>query len=100
MKNEQLKAIKAWITSSYSNDHYVGYGLKRDIRDLIAEVERLTRERDAAVADLKNINIQETFCSTCKYFNFSAKENPCAQCLKNIENGRIKWQWRGVQEEV
>ena len=69
-------------------------------RDLIAEVKRLTRERDAACADLQNIARQEKICSTCKYFNFSSKKNPCAQCIKNIENGRIKWQWRGVQEEV
>ena len=69
-----------------------------DIPALIAEVKRLTRERDVAVSDLKFF--AGGFCSSCKHFRLSKECEPCNKCSKtrDAENATNNWQWRGVQE--
>lgn len=70
------------------------------IESLSAQLEQVTRERDAAVEDLRG------YCSTCVFkkpcivtgcvgdMGEVCKQCPCLDCA----DGR-KWQWRGVEVE-
>ena len=54
------------------------------------ELEQMTRERDAAVRDLKTVTYDEG--EGCDY---------CANCPCAPENDHfIGWKWRGVKEEA
>ena len=66
------------------------------IRDALAYIQQLERERDAAVADLKEHGM---FCSLCMHEEKSIHEEPCVSCSKlSTANNHSNWQWRGVQE--
>lgn len=70
------------------------------IETLAAELERVKRERDAAVADLKGL------CDVCAHFetcdgpwcgdcdSFDGCESPCKTCP-----AESNWQWRGAKED-
>lgn len=58
---------------------------------LLAECEKLERERDAAV-DYLAIAAE---CKACKHFSHAASEEPCRSCGV----GRSNWEWCGVKEE-
>ena len=64
-----------------------------DAPDLVKEVKRLTKERDAAVADLREAitTVCDDECKFCKYGN----STECAVCSTVVED---KWEWRGVRE--
>lgn len=73
-------------------------------RDALAYIQQLERERDAAVAQLKDVDAIDLFsCSHCKNEDFSVcefvdcencdKDCPCATCV-DMSN----WQWCGAQE--
>jgi len=53
---------------------------------LFAEIDRLTRERDAAVADLISLSC----CSTCKHLH--------KHCKHERRGAGVCFEWRGVQE--
>lgn len=59
---------------------------------LQAEIERLTRERDAAVADMKYLVINENPCDVCGLL-VSCDAGDDLDCVVSEH-----WQWRGVQE--
>ena len=72
-----------------------------EIHDLRDEINRVTDERDAAVADFKeyvNRNVSGTHgvyaCDFCKHRDGDrdCKKSPC--------DGLQKWQWRGADREV
>ena len=69
--------------------------LKKIIRSapVADEVEKLRKERDAAVATLQEAMRPGAFdgCSACKHGMINPKEEPCASC----EVGS-NWEWRGV----
>jgi len=70
---------------------------KQDIPALIAEVKRLTRERDAAVADLNYF--AGNFCDSCIHFHTPIEDaEPCHKCTVLTHSDTSYWQWRGVQE--
>ena len=57
------------------------------IESLLAENAKLKAERDAAVADLKNL----AYCSQCLHEDKFPISNPCCVCQGD------KWEWRGVK---
>jgi len=62
-----------------------------------AEIERLTRERDAAVADLEPYQDWRG-CDSCmfdEYCGYAPDKSKCADC-DEFSN----WEWRGVKETV
>ncbi len=66
-----------------------------DVAPVADEVEKLRKERDAAVADIQGVmrNAADT-CYRCKHrFGDSA-----AECCINCEDGS-NWEWRGVVDE-
>ena len=71
--------------------------LKKIIRSAPAadEIEKLRRERDAAVATLQEAMRPGAFdgCSACKHGMINPKEEPCASC----EVGS-NWEWRGAAD--
>jgi len=66
---------------------------EHDVSLLIAENKRLTIERNAAVADLREAItvVCDDECRFCKHSNSSE----CALCNAEAEN---KWEWRGARE--
>lgn len=60
--------------------------------DALAYIQRLERERDAAVKDLHRVARDGQICAICKYEGGSCDERQFAEMEC--------WQWRGVQKEV
>jgi len=75
-----------------------------EIERLKRKVELLTRERDAAVADLthytKNYYVQSeklsTPCDSCKYGSNAHNVEICASCDVDINTQDSNWEWRGA----
>ena len=74
------------------------------INDTLAYIQQLECERDAAVEELKEVDLLDLFrCSHCKHEELCDetmyscsdcdKDCPCSTCV-DCSN----WQWRGVQE--
>ena len=67
--------------------------LENDAADLIeslsAQLDQVTRERDAAVEQLKEFD-----CATCVNCNLMHLSSVCKKC-RNADY----WQWRGVEVE-
>lgn len=72
--------------------------------DAVAAGERMKRERDAAVKQLKDVDtVDLLYCSHCKHeelcdYNLNScddceKDCPCHTCVD-----MCNWQWRGAQE--
>lgn len=57
--------------------------------DLFAKLETMKAERDAAIADLKDL----AYCTKCLHENKYPINNPCCVCYGNM------WEWRGIKEE-
>ena len=60
-------------------------------------IEQLVKERDAAVADLKNVKA----CKFCKNLSPHIDKEPCYSCLLYVIGQRCtnNFEWRGVQED-
>ena len=69
--------------------------LKKIIRSapVADEIEKLRKERDAAVATLEEAMSPGAFdgCSICKYNSFDGTREPCSSCSCGSN-----WEWRGV----
>lgn len=65
------------------------------IEKLQAELERVTRERDAATEDLRNLAIAHKTCYGCVNDKFNYNTDACAGCQYNSGHN---WQWRGVTD--
>jgi len=63
---------------------------RQDVPALIAEVKRLERERDAAIADLREADN----CDYCRHSSLSNTDHPCTNCFGGDCDF---WEWRGVQ---
>lgn len=59
-----------------------------------AELEKVRRERDAAIKDWKG------FCTKCAWNGkqYLADGQMDARCKTCRENGKCNWEWRGVKE--
>ena len=69
--------------------------LQAENEKLRAELERVKRERDAAVASWRG------FCAKCawngkQYLADGKMDDRCKTCR---ENGKCNWQWRGQKED-
>lgn len=64
------------------------------IESLSAELEKVKRERDAAVEDMERGRI----CCTCKHEKSNINEEPCNTCTRSVVGTWPNWQWRGVKE--
>ena len=91
MTKDQLDAIRprCRVTGDHS---YKLPDARRDMSALLAEVERLTHERDAAIADAREFSCR-ICCTYCRFYNTSSYIPPCSTC-SDMSN----WQWRGAQE--
>ena len=93
MTSEELEAIEARLTMEVIHRLPTAV-LYNEIHGLIAEVKRLTRERDALLKDMKNaVSHMVSACYLCKFKETKESYDPCNACLANGY-----WQWRGVQE--
>lgn len=80
------------------NAQHEAAALRADIDKLRGQLETVTRERDAAVEELKQSIFSETVnsCDFCSHANPDKSKAP--YCLANFcEND--EWEWHGVQEE-
>lgn len=62
------------------------------IESLSAQLDQVTRERDAAVRDFTEFANSTAICAFCKDFEF---DKPCDKG----SSGEDCWQWRGVEVE-
>jgi len=72
--------------------------LNAQVQDLVRQYNRLEKERDAAVADLKQEAEREEgliYCTYCKHL----EKNGCCYTECRPFDGVIGWEWRGVKEE-
>ena len=61
-----------------------------------ADVKRVKRERDAAIADLNSLRIRSKWpCEACYYVEHNRRDI-CLGCGYNNYNN---WQWRGIKED-
>lgn len=66
---------------------------KRILREAADAIERLVKERDAAVADIP------TACGYCKWFRDRGEVGCfCQEPCRNIGGVNMMWEWRGVRE--
>ena len=105
MTNEQIGEIQARLlyarqNSSHFYDLLNGINLAdyytHDVQVLLDYTLRLTRERDAAVADLEdNAN-----CDVCKFAKTQWTEAPCNGCYHNEDSESVinNWRWRGLEK--
>lgn len=70
----------------------------RDNRKLLDDaadaIERLQRERNAAVSDLETA-LDDGICRSCKKFKDDPFQMECIECYPGGENN---FEWRGVDE--
>ena len=76
----------------------LGRKMCREAADVIEQLARdnndLTKERDAAVMDLKAYSD----CDNCKHNTYDNLRNGfCRECSV-VHKTKYKWQWRGAQE--
>lgn len=71
------------------------------ITDLGRELERVTRERDEAVAFIPKIYGDEDYsaCDVCKHAHDEDETHCLETCFRADLPNRAGWQWRGAQEE-
>ena len=62
------------------------------IESLSAQLEQVTRERDAAVKDLGDVCRMIGVCCCCKNQDGEYDSNDCMDCIHGCN-----WQWRGVE---
>ena len=62
------------------------------IESLSAQLDQVTRERDAAVSDFTEYANSAAICAFCKDFEF---DKPCDKDIRREDC----WQWRGVEVE-
>jgi len=73
------------------------YMVSRHVVELIAEVERLTRERDAFQQDI--ISNCSQLCNICIHKDAEPYEEPCCKCNEFIITSKTShWKWSGIQE--
>ena len=87
-ENEKLRVEAEGMRSNW-------YKSVEEIKKLRTELERVTAERDAAVASWRG------FCAKCawngkQYLADGKMDDRCKTCR---ENGKCNWQWRGQKEE-
>ena len=60
------------------------------------ELERVERERDAAIKDIKELCMRHSYssCAYCKFDTEDYGEEKCMTC-----NLMDNWEWQGPQEE-
>jgi len=104
MTLEKLEAIEARYDAvlEYMGDNYgksvLVYSSQEDVEDLIAEVKRLKRERDAAVADMSKLALTGNECDMCKHNRHNPDES-CLKCCRATSLSHVfYWKWRGMQE--
>lgn len=76
--------------------HYVMGIAARKIERMTAQLEQVTRERDAAVEDLKDELKKHSIISMCEHCMYKPADdyipNDCMDCVNSCN-----WQWRGVE---
>ena len=84
--------ICSGISPRKNNSDFIAHS-REDIPYLLDEIERLTKERDAAVEDCNG------YCASCKYADDCAKHDRNDSGNADWYYGDCEeWEWRGVQK--
>jgi len=84
-----LENKMAW-QEGYAIGYAEGYAVaSEELREVI---DKLSAERDAAVADI------ERRCYNCKHWNTGLKQSPCVECYVEPKGyySHVNWTWRGL----
>lgn len=62
----------------------------------LESIDRITAERDAAIADLRKLSVRPSYfqCDCCLHFQ---KADGIKRCRKKPDFSGKCWEWRGVQ---
>jgi hypothetical protein len=88
-----LYAERSLLTQERERNIQIQDELNKDIVMLMAELEQVKRERDAAVEDMAGICRKHNVCDGCKNDDAAYIPNDCIDCAN-----ACNWQWRGVKE--
>ena len=99
MNEEARKCVQALQNSIRNGFYWIGNaefsmpckGMIHLIESLSAQLDQVTRERDAAFAKLESID-RGKGCATCSLYKPRHYTLTCKTCKKCD-----KWQWRGVE---
>ena len=93
----KLFVIQALRPPIYGESVYVMSDRLREaakiIESLSAQLEQVTREREAAVEALRDT----ACCADCKNYATQIDSEPCKTCLMCPSQSKPNWQWRGVE---
>lgn len=64
------------------------------VESLSVQLDQVTRERDAAVEDLRKVCRVVSVCFYCKSRDAEYVSNDCMDCVNSCN-----WKWRGVEVE-
>lgn len=87
---EEAEAVKAveWDIPICTENH---------IREAADAIEQLVRERDCAVADLRNALMNDFTMKQCYYCKHQEKDGQCHHdCIHYT--AKWGWEWRGIKE--
>jgi hypothetical protein len=107
----QIAQVANWQNAGFNidadkNAEFIAHA-RQDIPDLLDEIERLTRERNAAVKDLNELRRKSgPKCFACIHSNNNARydrdysRDKCVLCESPYSNYGSAWQWRGLEEVI
>lgn len=96
MRNGNFTHLADFIASVYAELEQVKQerdGLNILLGQAQSMLETRTRERDAAVEDLRKVAQAVSVCFYCKSRDDEYVSNDCMDCINSCN-----WQWRGVKE--
>lgn len=86
-------SVCAYCVAHQYCDGFLDYAAANVIKSLCAELEQTKHERDAAIADMKDIADNYVVCMHCK-----KRDEESGACDKWYDQDGC-WQWRGAQKE-
>lgn len=86
---EEAEAVKAieWDIPICTQTHII---------EAAEAIEKLMKERDAAIDDLREIAECQNSCRYCSHNNEESFRSVCINC---DYQGMSKWEWRGEQDD-
>jgi len=103
---DKLEGVISRITKCHPVERYcfdqcertcIEYITPDIVSALIADVKRLTIERDAAIVDLCKTALETIIsCDICRYYEVSEYTEQCNSCIRIGNGDTDQWQWRVI----
>lgn len=103
---DEVKGLAEKLRSAYGYSPTLNIAAAQCLEKLAAELEQVKRERNAAIADLKEADRLE--CEHCRSYGLcqvgDGEDIDCETCTieckcRECRNGN-QWEWRGLKEDT